>query len=183
MGKNVTLGDEQWGPSLGKTSKDGIPTKLINHETVIVFDHALDLYELLDLAFARHPETKVAWCQAALASAQKTKADSAFYPHITASLNAARSEQLGAPEPDGNHLKTSISNVVYPQLEISYSLFKFGAHRESSLAALSMLKAANFQLNQALQDVAYRVELAYFSLNSAIEIVRANKQNLEDLCV
>jgi outer membrane protein len=167
---------------VGETSgnNSSIPLEPLDREALVSFDHKLDLYELLDLAFANNPETKVAWGQAALASAQKTKADSAFYPHVTASLNAARAEQLGAPGPDGKHLKTSISNVIYPQIEISYSLFKFGAHKESSQAALSALKAANFQYNQALQDVAYRVELAYFSLDSAIAIVKANGQSLED---
>jgi outer membrane protein len=166
----------------GEDGGNDIPnlSRPFTRDAVISFDHALSLYELLDLAFARNPETKVAWCQAALASAQKTKADSAFYPHVTASVNAARAEQLGAPGSDGKHLTTSISNVVYPQLEISYSLFKFGAHKESSQAALNGLRAANFQFNQALQDVAYRVELTYFSLDSAIAIVKANEQNLED---
>jgi outer membrane protein TolC len=149
-------------------------------EIFFTSDHDLDLYELLDLAFERNPSTRVAWHQAASALAQKMKADSAFYPHVTASLNAGRSEQLGGKGPDGKHLATSIASVAYPQLEINYSLFKFGAHRESSAAALGALRAANFQFNHALQQVAYGVNLAYFALNAAIAIVRASEQNLED---
>ncbi|MDR1303055.1 MAG: TolC family protein [Puniceicoccales bacterium] len=149
-------------------------------EIFFTCDHDLDLYELLDLAFDRNPSTRVAWHQITSALAQKTKADSAFYPHVAASLNAGRSEQLGGKGPDGKHLTTSIASTVYPQVEISYSLFKFGAHRESSAAALGALKAANFQFNHALQQVAYRVNLAYFGLNAAIAIVRASEQNLED---
>ena len=178
--ENSVLENEQRIHHISEINTAPTATESSEPKTVISFDHKLDLYELLDLAFAHNPETKVAWRQTALASAQKTKADSAFYPHVTASLNAARAEQLGAPAPDGKHLTTSVSNVIYPQIEISYSLFKFGAHKESSRAALSALKAANFQFNQALQDVAYRVELAYFSLDSAIAIVKANEQNLED---
>ena len=178
--ENAVLENEQRIHHISEINTAPTATESSEPKTVISFDHKLDLYELLDLAFAHNPETKVAWRQTALASAQKTKADSAFYPHVTASLNAARAEQLGAPAPDGKHLTTSVSNVIYPQIEISYSLFKFGAHKESSRAALSALKAANFQFNQALQDVAYRVELAYFSLDSAIAIVKANEQNLED---
>ncbi|MDR1590566.1 MAG: TolC family protein [Puniceicoccales bacterium] len=180
--EKTVLKNEQQIHHISKTTENTLPAFLdpSDRDTIISFDHELDLYELLDLAFARNPETKIAWRQAALASAQKTKIDSAFYPHVTASLNAARAEQLNAPDSDGKHLTTSLSNVIYPQIEISYSLFKFGAHKESSQVALSTLKAANFQYNQALQDVAYRVELAYFSLDSAIAIVKANEQNLED---
>ncbi|MDR1435275.1 MAG: TolC family protein [Puniceicoccales bacterium] len=146
----------------------------------IFCDHPLDLYELLDLAFERNPSTKIAWRQAMVASAQKTKTESAFYPRLGVSLNAARVDQLGGMGTDKKHLTTSVSTVAYPQVEISYSLLKFGAHREQSHGALSTLKAANFQFNQTLQDVAYAVELGYFALNSAIAIVHANEQNLED---
>jgi outer membrane protein len=178
--ENAILKNEQQIRHMGEIIENTASDSISSPEHEVSFEHELDLYELLDLAFIRNPETKVAWSQAALASAQKTKVDSAFYPHVTASLNTARVEQLGATEPDGKHLTTSISNIIYPQVEISYSLFKFGAHRESSQAALGALKATNFQFNQSLQDVAYRVELAYFSLDSAIAIVRANGQNLED---
>jgi outer membrane protein TolC len=180
--EKAVLENEQQIHRVGETLESHIPIPVepSDRKTVISFDHELDLYELLDLAFSHNPETKIAWCQSALASAQKTKTDSTFYPHVAGSLNVARAEQLGAPASDGKHLTTSVSNVIYPQIEISYSLFKFGAHRESSQAALSALRAANFQFNQALQDVAYRVELAYFSLDSAIAIVKANEQNLED---
>ncbi|MDR0418251.1 MAG: TolC family protein [Puniceicoccales bacterium] len=178
--ENAILKNEQQichvSETIGNTTSDWV--FLPEHE--VSFEHELDLYELLDLAFIHSPETKTAWAQAALASAQKTKVDSAFYPHAAISLNTARVEQLGAPEPNGKHLTTPLSNVIYPQVEINYSLFKFGAHRQSSQAALAALKAANFQFNQSLQDVAYRVELAYFSLDSAIAIVKANGQNLED---
>jgi outer membrane protein len=180
--ENAVLKNEQQTQRIGEMLKNTVPDPLfpLENEAVTAFDHDLDLYELLDLAFARNPETKIAWRQATIASAKKTKADSAFYPHVTANLNAARAEQLGAPSADGKHLTTSLSNIIYPQVEVSCSLFKFGAHKESSQAALSALKAANFQFNQALQDVAYRVELAYFALDSAIAIVNANEQNLED---
>jgi outer membrane protein TolC len=162
---------------------DALPTAaplVPEREIIFTCDHDLDLYELLDLAFNRNPSTRLAWHQITFALAQKTKADSAFYPHVTASLNAGRSEQLGGKSADGKHLATSIASTVYPQLEINYSLFKFGAHRESSAAALRALRAANFQFNHALQQVAYRVNLAYFGLNAAIAIVRASEQNLED---
>jgi outer membrane protein TolC len=177
---NAILKNEQQASYVGEILENKTLDLVYPSKYEVSFDHKLDLYELLDLAFAHNPETKVAWCQSALASAQKTKADSAFYPHVAGSLNVARAEQLGAPASDEKHLTTSVSNVIYPQVEISYSLFKFGAHRESSRAALSALRAANFQFNQALQDVAYRVELAYFSLDSALAIVKANGQSLED---
>ncbi|MDR3317423.1 MAG: TolC family protein [Puniceicoccales bacterium] len=144
------------------------------------YDHALDLYELLDRAFSHNPLTKIAWHQATLVSAQKTKVDSAFYPHVSANLTVVRAEQTGSMSSDGKHLTSQISNVLSPQIEINYSLFKFGAHKELSQSALSALKAANFQFSQALQDVAYAVESAYFALDSAQAIVRANEQNLED---
>jgi outer membrane protein TolC len=144
------------------------------------FDHALDLYEVLDIAFSRNPVTKIAWHRKQIALAQKMKSESAFYPRLGLSLNGARAEQMGAVGPDGRHLTTSCKNTIFPQVDITYSLFKFGAHREASLAALSALRAANFQFNQTLQDVAYGVAMAYFFLDSAIATVDANGRNLED---
>ncbi|MDR2200980.1 MAG: TolC family protein [Puniceicoccales bacterium] len=143
-------------------------------------DHALDLYEVIDIAFARNPVTKIAWHQKQIAVAQKLKSESTFYPRVSVSLNGARAEQMGAPGADGRHLTSSCKNTIFPQIDITYSLFKFGAHREASLAALSALRAADFQFNQTLQDVAYGVAMAYFFLDSAMATVEANGRNLED---
>jgi outer membrane protein len=170
--------------SLSNNSKDvaenGQTSPSPSVEENVPAAHALDLYAALDLAFRHNPTTKIAWHQVVAAAAQNVKTKSVLYPRVGVSLNAARAEQIAGTNRDGRHLSTSISNVIFPQIDITYALFKFGAHREASLAALGALKAANFQWNQSLQDVAYKVSLAYFFLDSAMATVRANEQNLED---
>ncbi|MDR3246438.1 MAG: hypothetical protein LBT50_08405, partial [Prevotellaceae bacterium] len=73
-------------------SKSPLLSKVNEEES---HDHALDLYELLDRAFSHNPLSKIAWPQAILVSAQKTKVDGAFYPHISANLAVVRAEQTG----------------------------------------------------------------------------------------
>lgn len=143
----------------------------------------LDLYELLDVALKRNPATRIAWHQIGVASAAKKKTDSVFYPSVDVSLKGIRAEQLGTPVVDENkavRMKQNLSTVFSPELDIHYSLFKFGAHNEASQAALRNLEAAHFQLNQAIQDVIFHVASAYFGLDSALATVEANQQNLED---
>lgn len=149
---------------------------------VLQFNEALDLYELLNIAFENHPQAKIAWHQALESAAAKLKTDSAFYPHVDVSVNAVRAEQLGSAQKVGDSVRmtTATSNMVYPEISVSYSLFKFGAHKAESQAALNSLEAANFRFNQTLQDIALKVELAYFNLDSALATVDANRQNLED---
>ncbi|UPA28346.1 MAG: TolC family protein [Verrucomicrobiota bacterium] len=143
----------------------------------------LDLYELLDVALRRNPSTRIAWHQMCAASAAKKKADSAFYPSVDVGLKGIRTEQLGNAVVDENkkvRMKTNLSTVLSPEVGVYYSLFKFGAHKEASHAALRNLEAAHFQFSQAIQDAVFYVALAYFGLDSALATVEANQQNLED---
>ncbi|MDR2735523.1 MAG: TolC family protein [Puniceicoccales bacterium] len=140
-----------------------------------------DLNTLLDIAFSNNPETRLAWQRAKIAEAQKGKAAAVFFPQVKLKAIAANSKDIAGQNPsDNKRLITHESTVFYPQIEITYSLFKFGAHRARAEAAKSELLAANFQYNRALQTLAFSVQMAYFNLDSAKEAVSANQLSLDD---
>jgi hypothetical protein len=54
-------------------------------------------------------------------------------------------EHLDAPRPDAKHVTISISKNISPEVEISYSLFEFGSHGESSA-----LRAARWLVSNSI---------------------------------
>jgi outer membrane protein TolC len=140
-----------------------------------------DLNTLLDIAFSNNPRTKVAWQQAKIAEIQKNKTSSAFLPRLTLKAMAVNAKDIAGQDPsNAKRLTTHESIILSPQIEITYSLFKFGAHKERAEAAKSELLAANFQYNRALQTLAFSVQIAYFHMDSAKETLAANQLSLDD---
>jgi outer membrane protein TolC len=136
----------------------------------------LDLPMLLDIAFENNPSTKKSWQAARIAAAQSGKATSIFFPKVTMSGMAEKSE-TNTPG-----LKNS-ATAFYPAIEIQYSIFQFGGHTRYADATRQLLYAANYQYNRALQTLAYEVQRCYFALSSAEEIVEASQRNLDDAFV
>jgi outer membrane protein TolC len=137
---------------------------------------ALDLPMLLDIAFENNPSTKKSWQAARIAAAQSGKATSIFFPRITISGVAEKSEA------NSPMLKNS-ATAFYPAIEMQYSIFQFGGHAKYADAARQLLYAANYQHNRALQTLAHDVQKCYFALDSAEEAVEANQRNLDDAFV
>src|SRR5580693_4489016 len=119
------------------------------------------LAELVDLAEAQNPETRVAWERARAQAAALGVARSELYPTVAA---AALSE-------------TSRSNVLFgdeffPQtiqdfqvgLDLNYTVFDFGARSGRISAAKAELLAANFAFNDTHRSIIYQVEQAYYRL-------------------
>ena len=144
----------------------------------------VDLYDLLDLAFENNSAIRVAWHQICIAQANKNQLDSAFWPQVSVGLKKTEVKQLGSVSGERkDHLLTAKTRAFFPEINISYSIFQFGTTREKSLAALDFVKFRDFQFSQALQDVAYAVQTAYFDLDSALATVKANEENLNDASV
>ncbi|MDR2777029.1 MAG: TolC family protein [Puniceicoccales bacterium] len=137
---------------------------------------ALDLPMLLDIAFENNPSTKKSWQAARIAAAQSGKATNIFFPKVTISGMAEKSE-ANAPG-----LKNS-TTAFYPAIEIQYSIFQFGGHAKYADAARQLFYAANYQHNRALQTLAYEVQKCYFALDSAEEAVETSQRNLDDAFV
>ncbi|MDR1433328.1 MAG: TolC family protein [Puniceicoccales bacterium] len=152
-------------------------------ESSVAFDAALidatkelDLPMLLDIAFENSPVTKKSWHAARIAAAQSGKASSIFFPKITIS---------GVAEKTESNLPATSSRATdfYPAVELQYSIFQFGGRLKSADAAKQLLYAANYQHNWALQTLANGVHRCYFALDSAECAVEASQRNLEDALV
>ncbi len=128
-------------------------------------DKNYSLSELIDLAEAHNPETRLAWERARAQAAALGIARSELYPTLAAVALAGvdRSETfLGT-----RFFRQTVgdSQVV---LDLNYTVFDFGARRGRINAAQANALASNFAFNDAHRKVIYAVEQAYYQLLNAI---------------
>jgi len=135
----------------------------------------LSLAQLVDAALRESPSTRVAWQTARAAAAQYGQARGAYYPSVEASA-AGVYEQLR--EPQGTiEFRGGFGEVG---ATLSYLLLDFGGRDASVDAARQALVAANWNQNQAIQDVLLNVAVAYDTYIGAKAEVRAAQANLRD---
>jgi outer membrane protein len=135
-----------------------------------------DLPALLDLALRASPQTRNAWYGALAANAQLGQSQAANYPKIEV-------------DAEGNYLKLPLqfpgqtlvirNEVFAPQIRVSYDLLDFGRTSATERSAREQLIAANFAFNQAIQDLVFNVEKAYYILAAADAAVSAAEANLK----
>jgi outer membrane protein TolC len=135
---------------------------------------AHDLPTLIDLALKTNPQTRGAWYAALKANAQLGQSEASNYPNIQANA-------------DGGYLKLPIqfpgqtlvvrNEAFLPQIKVSYDLLDFGRSRASERGAREQLIAANFAFDQAIQDLIFNVEKAYYVLAAANASVSAAQAN------
>jgi outer membrane protein TolC len=138
----------------------------------------LDLALLTEIAFENSPETWRSWQMAQVAAAQRGRALCAFLPTLSATGSAARQRTDSPLQPDGKPLYVTIFSE--PSLHLSHVLFTFGATRAAADAFGRSLTAARLQYNRSLQTLLYRVQVAYFALDSALATLEVREANLRD---
>ena len=138
-------------------------------------DNPQSLLELIDIALYNNPSTREAWANAREAEAEEKQAESQWYPQVTVSGGLTRQKQ---------HAKGSLTNTDLleygPDLKITYLLLDFGGRSAEVEQAYQLLLAANFQFNQAMQDLLLNVSTAYYELFSDHSILEAEKVNVRD---
>jgi outer membrane protein len=137
---------------------------------------AYDLPSLVDLALRTSPQTRHAWYAALEAEGQLGQSEAPNYPKIDA-------------EGEGTYFKFPLqfpgqtliirNKAFLPQINVSYDLLDFGRTRATERSAREQLIAANFAFNQAIQDVVFNVEKAYYILSAANASVSAAEANLK----
>ena len=137
----------------------------------------LDLALLTDIAFSNSPETRRAWHLASLAAAQRGRGLATVLPTITVSGGVTRQRSVNVSNLEAD--PTYISAIAEPALHIGYTLLTFGATRALA-ATWQNLIAAQLQYNRSLQTLLYKVQVAYFSLDSAVASLEAREANLCD---
>ena len=137
------------------------------------------LAELIDLAEAHNPETRVAWERARAQAAALGVARSELYPTVAA---AALSETSRSNVLFGNEFSSQTIQDFQVGLDLNYTVFDFGARSGRISAAKAELLAANFAFNDTHRSIIYQVEQAYYRLLSSVgqeDAARASLANAQ----
>jgi outer membrane protein TolC len=138
----------------------------------------LDLPLLVEIAFENSPDTRRTWQLAKAAAAQRRGALCAFLPSVTVTGSATRQRIDNPLQLNGEPLYVTVLGT--PSLKLTQVLFTFGATRAAAAAAGQNLAAARLQYGRSLQTLLYRVQVAYFSLDSALATLDVREANLRD---
>ena len=133
------------------------------------------LADLIGLAEAQNPETRVAWERALAQAAALGVARAELYPTLAA---AALSQ--------ANRAEVYLNTRFYRQtlgsfdlaLDLNYTIFDFGARAGRIDSAKAQLLAADFAFNDVHRQLIYRVAEAYYQLLNAIGQVEAERASL-----
>src|SRR3984885_6750107 len=130
----------------------------------IELDRTYSLGELIDLAEAHNPETRVAWESARAEAAALGIARSELYPALTAvGLSGLDRSEV----PLGSQFYRQTVPVLQASLDLNYTIFDFGARRGRITAESGRVLAANFAFNDVHRKLIYEVQQAYYRLLNA----------------
>jgi outer membrane protein TolC len=136
------------------------------HQSVFPVDRekAYSLAELIDLAEAHNPETRVAWENARAAGAALGIARSELYPTLSAvALSAVNRQEV----PLGVRFYRHTDPEVSMTLDLNYTILDFGARRGRISAQSAQLLVANFGFNDVHRKLIFEVQQAYYHLLNA----------------
>lgn len=136
---------------------------------------ALDLAELTALALRNNPETTIAWSTLAQSQAAETIARAGWWPALSGSYAATRSRTVSS-----SGSEAPAQTRYGPMLTLSYLLFDFGGRGGRVEQAAAETLAAQYTLNQTLQDLALTVEANYYTVIGSEAIVGASQQALDE---
>ncbi|MFW6107494.1 MAG: TolC family protein [bacterium] len=123
----------------------------------------LTLADCIRIAAERNPKTRRSWEAARAAAARAGQARAAYLPRLDLRAGADRGEWVSSAALDAGR-EPVMRNTYAGSLGLSYLLFDGGARAASVDRAQAELRAANFQHNTTLQDLALDVEEAYYRL-------------------
>ncbi len=129
----------------------------------------LSLAQLVDAALRINPSTRKAWDLARAAASQWAVSRGDYYPTLTGD---ATGMGLGGDTSHGYYGQVSVS--------LSYLLLDFGGREASVESARQSLMAANWNHNQAIQDILRNVPQAYYTYLGNQAKVRASEASLKE---
>jgi outer membrane protein len=127
-------------------------------------DKAYSLTELIDLAEAHNPETRVAWENARAQAAALGIARSELYPTLTA-VALTGVDRGEVPLGSRYYRHTDTTNQV--SLDLNYTIFDFGARRGRIAAEGARVLATNFDFNDVHRRLIFQVQQSYYRLLNA----------------
>jgi len=127
-------------------------------------DKAYSLAELIDLAEAHNPETRLAWENARAQAAALGIARSELYPTLSAVV-------LSGVDRAEIPLGTQFYRFTIPSdevsLDLNYTILDFGARRGRIAAESARVLATNFVFNDVHRKLIFQVQEAYYRLLNA----------------
>ncbi len=130
----------------------------------------LTLADVVDIALANNPTTRIAWLEARSAEARLGSRQSGYLPEVDLGAQLSRSRN-----------SQGIQQTTYgPSAALNYLLFDFGGRAASVEGARQTLIASNLLHNQSIQDVVLRTEQAYYSYLDAHALLAAQDATLKE---
>ena len=127
-------------------------------------DKTYSLAELINLAEAHNPETRVAWEDARAQAAALGIARSELYPTLSAvALSGVDRSEVAL----GSQFYRQTIPIFEASLELNYTVFDFGARRGRIAAESARVLAANFAFNDIHRKLIYEVQQACYRLLNA----------------
>ncbi len=154
-------------------------TRLRESRLGIEPDRTYSLAELIDLAEAHNPETRVAWERARAQVAALGVARSELYPTLAA---AALSQTNRFEIPFGPIFVRETTQSFEGTLDLRYLVFDFGARSGRIGAAAADALALKFGFNDTHRRIIFEVEQTYYRLLNAAgqeDAARASLTNAE----
>jgi outer membrane protein len=133
------------------------------------------LAELVDFAERNNPQTRVAWEDSKARGAALHIAQSELYPALA---GIALSQYTRQNILFGSTFFRQTVAAFGPGVQLSYTLFDFGARAGRIASARAELSAANFGFNDTHRKIIFQVADTYYRLLNAIGQVDAAKASL-----
>lgn len=134
----------------------------------------LDLAQCVKIALERNPETYESWQRSNSAAAGVGQARAAYLPSTDFAAGTNRSDLVTFDRPQ----ETGPATTYNAGFGVRYLLFDGGARAAGLKGAEAELLNANFQHNATLQDVALKVEEAYYRLLASRELEHVAQQTV-----
>lgn len=168
---------EEWVPTEKEREKafilEELPTLPEELEPVA---GELTLTQLIDEALKYNPTTQQAWEDARAAAAVWAQARGLYYPQISGETNY-QYKRSGGSSAGQDAFDEQLGNVG---ATLDYLLFDFGGREAEVQAAKMALMNANWNQNQAIQDVINSVAVSFYEYIGSKALVIADETNLEE---
>jgi outer membrane protein len=155
--------DKPWAVSLGPGSQAGV-APLSGARPSLDPDRVYTLPDLVDIAEQNNPETRVLWERAKQRAAAAGVARSALFPTLAA-VASASVNQYSLFFGKFYHEDTALFPAI---VDLSYTVFDFGARHAKIDESRANLLAADFSFNDTHRKIIFRVTEAYYRLLDAL---------------
>jgi len=161
---------EEYKPSQGNTPAE-IPAEAKNASAEGFAKKGMTLSELTDISLRNNPATSIAWNNARARAAEWGISRSSYYPTIGVEVDGVVGK-----------VPQSLSGRSYLDVgtTLNYLLLDFGSRSAGAEAARQALIAADWNHNQAIQDVLRDVPQAYYVHLGYVSLVESSQKDLEE---